>query len=110
MKVCYIPPKKRKRRSIKLYSNALTSLLLMISSYCDRELTLIMLVCLLLAFIAAAQQTMSGYKTKAQREREKMDHELKEWEHRKKVDNMYEEKKLANTPPRCQNVNVKNLI
>ena len=110
MKICYIPPKKRKRRSIKLYSNALTSLLLMLSSYCDRDLTIIMLVCLLLAFIAAAQQTMSGYKTKAQRERERIDNELKEWEHKKKVANMYEEKKLANTSLRCQNVNVRNLI
>ena len=112
MKICYIPPKhpKKKRRSIKLYSNPLTNILLMLSSYCDRELTIIMLVCLFLAFIAAAQQNLSGYKTKAQREREKIDNELKEWEHKKKVNNMYEEKKLADTPPRCQNVNVKNLI
>ena len=112
MKIYYIPPKqkKKKRISIKLYSNALTSLLLMLSTYCDRDLTIIMLVCLFLAFIAAAQQNILGYKTKAQRQREKIDNELKEWEHHKKVVNMYEEKKLANTSLRCQNVNVRNLI
>lgn len=112
MKICYIPPKvvKKKKKSIKLYSNPLTSMLLMLSSYCDRELTIIMLICLFLALIASSQQILSSHKPKAEREREKMDNKLKEWERKKKIDKMYEEIREANTPTECKNVNVKNLI
>lgn len=111
MKICYIPPKTtKKKRVIKLYSNPLTSLLLMISSYCDPELTFILIVCLILACIAAGQKVWLGNRSKAQREREKMDNELKEWERKKKIDKMYEEMREANTPTKCKNVNVKNLI
>ena len=112
MKICYIPPKttKQKKRVIKLYTNPITSLLLMLSRYCDPELTIIMLACLILAIIAAGQQVWISGKSKAQREREKMDNELKEWERKKKIDKMYEEIREANTPTECKNVNVKNLI
>lgn len=112
MKICYIPPKttKLKKRVIKLYSNPLTSLILMISSYCDPELSFILIVCLILAGIASGQKVWQGRTTKAQREREKIDNELKEWERKKKIDKMYEEKMEANAPTACQNVNVKNLI
>lgn len=112
MKICYIPPKttKQKKRVIKLYSNPLTGLILMISSYCDPELAFILIVCLILAGIAAGQKVWLGHRSKAQREREKMDNELKEWERKKKIDKMYEEMREANTPTECKNVNVKNLI
>lgn len=111
MKICYIPSKTtKKKRVIKLYSNSLTSLLLMISSYCDPELAFILIVCLILACIAAVQPIWINHKSKAQREREKMDNELKEWERKKKIDKMYEEMREANTPTECKNVNVKNLI
>lgn len=111
MKICYIPPKTtKKKKVIKLYSNPLTSLLLMISSYCDPELTIIMILCLILAVIAAGQQVWISRKSKAEREREKMDNKLKEWERKKKIDKMYEEIREANTPTECKNVNVKNLI
>ena len=112
MKICYIPPKttKPKKRVIKLYTNPITSLLLMLSHYCDPELTIIMLACLILAIIAAGQQVWISGKSKAQREREKMDNLLKEWERTKKIDKMYEEMREANTPKECKNVSVKNLI
>lgn len=112
MKICYIPPKttKPKRKSIKLYTNPISSLLLMLSSYCDPELTIIMIACLILGTIAAVQPVWINHKSKAEREREKMDYQLKEWERKKKIDKMYEEMKEANTPTGCKNVNVKNLI
>lgn len=112
MKICYIPPKttKQKKRVIKLYSNPLTGLILMISSYCDPELAFILIVCLILAGIVAGQKVWLGHRSKAQRAREKMDNELKEWERKKKIDKMYEEMREANTPTECKNINVKNLI
>lgn len=108
MKVCYIPPKttKLKKRVIKLYSNPITILLLMLSSYCDPELTIIMLVCLILAIMAAGQQVWLGYKSKADREREKWDNLLERHERNKKIQKYIEE----TTPKSCKNVDVKNLI
>ena len=107
MKICYIPPKTtKKKRVIKLYSNPITSLLLMLSSYCDPELTIIMLVCLMLAIIAAGQQVWLGHKSKEAREREKWDNLLERHERNKKIQKYIEE----TTPKSCKNVDVKNLI
>lgn len=112
MKICYIPPKttRSKRRVVKLYSSSLTDLLLILSSYRDPELTFILLVCLILAIIAAGQQAWMGHTSKAQREYEKMDNQLKEWERKKKIEKMCGEMEEEQKGVACKNVDTTNLI
>lgn len=112
MKICYIRPKTtpKKNRDVRLYDMSLISLIWGIQRFCDPQLTFIMILCLLLAIVAGAQQIWIGTKNKNQKETEKWDNILKEWERKKKIENMLEEMKEAHKPTDCQNVNVKNLI
>lgn len=106
MKIYYIRPKTTKPKStqIKLYS---ISSLFSYIAYCrDPQLQIILIVCLLLAIVAGAQSAWVPMKSKAEKKREEVDNQLKEYERQKKIDRMYED----TMPKSCKNVNVKKLI
>lgn len=104
MKIYYIRPKTTKRKSIKLYS--ISSLFYYIAYCRNAELQIILIVCLLLAIVAACQTVWIPMKSKKDKEREEMDNRLKEHDRQKKIQAMLED----TTDKSCKNVNVSNLI
>lgn len=106
MKICYIPPKKQKQLTeIKLYGSSIMSFFTLISRVQDTELLVILLACVGLAIVAAAQNVlMQDNKT------DKWDKMLAKHEKQKKITKMLEEIEEEKTSKECQNVNAKNLL
>lgn len=105
MKICYIPPKKP-NQDVKLNSDTLAGLLLMTVT-CDPQVTLVFILCAILASVAGVQNVWLQVKSA---KKKKIDKKLEEHERKKKIKKMYEEIEEERKGIMCKNVDTTNLI